>query len=202
MASMNVLYYATVDRLPLGVAASLLYLGPFTLSAVAIRDRRQLIWPALALAGVLAVARPDQSSPGTLLGVVIGALAATALAVYTLLSRRLGSRAGYGELALAVGFSGVLLSPVALTHPPSSSDGTWITLITIGVVGVGVAFLLDYVALRLAGTVLVATLFSLDPSIGALMGGLVLGDHLGVTTFAGIGLVVVAGIGLTRTAAG
>ncbi len=199
MASMNVLYYAAVDRLPLGVAASLLYLGPFVLSVAAIRDRRQLIWPVLALAGVLVVTRPDQTSPGTIVGVLVGALAAAALASYTLLSRCLGSRAGYGELALAVAFSGVLLSPIALSHPPSSSSGAWFTLITIGVVGVGVAFLLDYAALRLAGVVLVATLFALDPAIGALLGGLVLGDHLGATTFAGIGLVVVAGIGLTRS---
>lgn len=198
MASMNVLYYEAVDRLPLGVAASLLYLGPFVLATVAIRDRRQLVWPLLALAGVAAMARPDKAAVDTLFGVLVGALAAAALAVYTLLSHRLGSRAGFGELALAVGFSGLLLTPTAITHPPASSNGTWITLIAIGVVGVGIAFLLDYVALRLAGTAVVATLFALDPAIGALLGGLLLADHLTVIALAGVGLVVVAGVGLTR----
>lgn len=199
MASMNLLYYATVDRLPLGVAASLLYLGAFVLSAAAIRDRRRLVWPFLALGGVFAITRPDQASEGSFVGLVLGALAATALALYTLLSRHLGSIAGFGELALAVSFSGLLLSPIALTHLPSRSGDTWTTLITIGVVGVGVAFMLDYAALRLAGTAVVATLFALDPSIGALLGGLMLDDDLSVTTLAGIGLVVVAGIGLTRS---
>lgn len=198
MASMNVLYYLAVDRLPLGVAASLLYLGPFVLATVAIRDRRQLVWPILALAGVLAVTRPDQAIAGTFWGVLAGALAAVALALYTLLSHSLGSRAGYGELALAVGFSGLLLTPAALTHTPPSSSGIWVTLTVIGVVGVGVAFLLDYIGLRLAGPVVVATLFAFDPAIGAMLGGLLLADHLTATTVAGIGLIIAAGVGLTR----
>ncbi|WP_439031635.1 EamA family transporter [Gordonia terrae] len=198
MAGMNVLYYSAVDRLPLGVAASLLYLGPFVLATVAIRDRRQLIWPVFALAGVLAVTRPDQAIAGTLWGVLAGALAAAALALYTLLSHNLGSRAGYGELALAVAFSGLILTPVAITHTPPASSTTWLTLTAIGVIGVGVAFLLDFIGLRLAGPVVVATLFAFDPAIGAILGSLVLGERLTAITLAGIGLIVAAGIGLTR----
>lgn len=199
MASMNALYYTAVDRLPLGVAASLLYVGPFVLAAFAIQRRCQLVWPLLALAGVVAVTRPDQAPVGAMVGLLAGVSAAVALAVYTVLSRRLGSNAGFGELALAVGFSGVLLTPTVIAHPPPSSPGTWVTLIAIGALGVGVAFLLDYLALRLAGIAIVATLFALDPAIGALIGGLVLGEHLTVIAFAGIGLVVSAGIGLTRS---
>jgi inner membrane transporter RhtA len=180
------------------VAVSLLYVGPFVLATAAIRDRRQLLWPLFALAGVLAVTRPDQAIAGTLAGVLAGALAATALALYTLLSHSPGSRAGYGELALAVSFSGLLLTPVAVTHTPPASSATSMTLVAIGVIGVGVAFLLDYIGLRLAGPVIVATLFAFDPAIGALLGGLLLGDHLTAITLAGIGLIVAAGVGLTR----
>lgn len=196
MAGMNALYYTAVDRLPLGVAAALLYLGPFVLATVAIRNRRQLVWPSLALVDVLGVTRPDQGAVDTLWGVLAGASAAVALAVYTLLSYRLGSQGGFDELALAVGFSGLLLTPTALTHSPPSSTGIWLTLITIGVIGVGGAFLLDYIALRFAGPVIVATLFALDPAIGAMLGGLFLEEGLTPVTLIGLGLIVGAGIGL------
>lgn len=199
MATMNVFYYAAVAHLPLGVAASLLYLGPFALAAGAIRRPVHLLWPVLALIGVGALTRPDQADVNDVRGVIFGALAAAALAAYTFTAHRLGSRAGYGELALAVGLSGLLLLPFALSHPPRASGETMGILLLIGVVGVGLAFLLDFIALRLAGPIIVATLFALDPAIGALIGGLVLGDQLTWVTFAGIALIVAAGIGLARS---
>jgi inner membrane transporter RhtA len=59
IAAMNTTFYLTVERLPLGIAASVLHLGPFTVAAATIRRGPRLAWPVLALIGVLAITRPD-----------------------------------------------------------------------------------------------------------------------------------------------
>ena len=68
-----------------------------------------------------------------------------------------------------------------------------------GAIGVGVAFSCDFTALRLAGTRIVATLFALDPVVGALIGAIALSQQITPATVAGIVIVTVAGTATTAT---
>jgi inner membrane transporter RhtA len=200
MAAMNTTYYLAVDRLPLGVAAALLYVGPFVVAVAGIRRRHLLIWPCLALAGVLAITRPDQAAGISAPGIGFGLLAATSLAAYTLASHRLGAEAAVADLALAVTFSALLLTPFAVTHIPDLSPRTLGTLALVGSLGVALAFACDFLALRLAGTTVVGTLFALDPVVGALLGLGLLGQGLPLEAALGVAAVSVAGIGLSSRA--
>ena len=92
IATMNVAFFQTVDIVPLGVAATLLYLGPFALAVAHTRVARQLSFPLLALVGVALVCRPSGDVDST--GIVAGLVAAAALAAYTLTSQRLGRAGG------------------------------------------------------------------------------------------------------------
>jgi inner membrane transporter RhtA len=197
MAAMNTSYYAAVQRLPLGVAAALIYLGAFAVAVTSIRRIALLIWPVLALIGVLVIARPDQASPASLVGVCLGVIAGLSLAAYTMSAYRLGRRAALADLALAVCVSALALTPVSMTHRPASPSVV-ITLVLLGVLGVALPLLCDYWALRLGGPSLVATLFALDPALGALIGLMFLGQTLAVSAVAGLGAICLAGIGLTR----
>lgn len=58
MAVMNVAFYCAVGRLPLGVAATLLFLGPFVVAVASARARREALLPAVGLAGVVRVTEP------------------------------------------------------------------------------------------------------------------------------------------------
>jgi inner membrane transporter RhtA len=199
MAAMNTTFYLTVERLPLGVAASVLYLGPFAVAAASIRRGSRLGWPVLALAGVLAITRPDHLGHASLAGFAFGALAAGSLAGYTVIGHRLGRRAGLDDLALAVCASALVLTPISLTHRPPASAGTIGTLLLVGGLGVALTFAFDYQALRFAGPTLVATLFALDPAFGALVGLVTLGQPLALVTCFGLATITIAGIGLART---
>ncbi|WP_210417342.1 hypothetical protein [Cellulomonas sp. Y8] len=69
-----------------------------------------------------------------------------------------------------------------------------------GLIGVALAFSLDFQAARLAGTRVVGTLFAIDPAMAALVGAVALGDRLPVAALGGIALVVLAGAGAVWSA--
>ncbi len=191
MALMNVAFYNAVDLLPLGVAATLLYLGPFSLAVLHTPRGPQLILPALALVGVALVTRP--SGAVGIVGVLVGMASALALTGYTLASSRMGRSDGLDSLALAAAVSGLLLGPFAVPAVPNVSGGQWIVLTGAGVLGVSITFAADFTALRLAGTRVVSVLFALDPVMGALLGALLLQQSLSRPVATGILLIILSG---------
>ncbi len=221
VALMNASFYAAVDRVPLGVAATLLYLGPCLLAMTHARRDWTRWLPLLALTGVVLigiaginggdahVSALDRGA-GPWSGVALGLVAASALTVYTLISQRLGAMSHDGStgaggvrsldrLAIAVAMSALLLSPFAVTTAPVLASRDWTVLGAAGVIGVALAFSCDFTALKLAGTRVVATLFALDPVIGAVIGAIALSQFLAWTTTVGIVAIVVAGAVTTAT---
>ncbi len=218
VAIMNTTYYAAIQHVPLGVAATLIYLGPCLVAMAHTPRGWTRALPALALGGVVLVGL-DHGSPGTSggahgsgawVGIGLSLVAASALVVYTLASRRLGTMAhaqpatarrvgGLDRLALATTVSALLLGPFAVASAPAMPPRGWPLLTAAGAIGVALAYACDFTALRLAGTRLVATLFALDPVIGTIVGALVLSQHLAVTTILGICAIVAAGAVTTAT---
>ena len=197
IAVMNVAFYQAADRLPLGIAATLLYLGPFVVAAANTEIGWRLLLPVAALTGVALVSRPNGDAD--LGGIAVGLVAAGALAVYTVTQHRLGRDGGLDGLALAVTVSAVILSPLAATTAHALQPTPWLMLVASGVVGVGVAFSCDFVALKLVGARIVSTLFALDPVIGAVIGAVVLSQQLTAQTLVGIAVIAVAGAVTTAT---
>jgi inner membrane transporter RhtA len=216
VAVMNAAFYTAVDHVPLGVAATLIYLGPCLLAMRHTPRGVGRLLPALALTGVLLVGlATDRSSataprPDAWLGIALGLVAASALVVYTVASQRLGAMVradadmsrgvgGLDRLALAVSASALLLSPFAARAAPQMPRHGWPVLAGAGAIGVALAFSCDFTALKLAGTRVVATLFALDPVIGTVIGVIVLSQHLDWMSTLGIAAIVVAGAVTTST---
>lgn len=196
MATMNVTFYHAIALIPLGVAATLLFLGPFTVAAVGIRRWWEVLLPLGGLVGVILVARPEGQI--TWPGVVVGLVSAAALAFYTVLAQRVGrAGAGLDSLALAVVVAAVLLLPFSVPAAPRADAGQWLVIAVSGLVGVALPYSLDFVAIRLATARVVATLFALDPVIGAAIGAAFLGNALPPRAVAGIALIVGTGAAVT-----
>jgi inner membrane transporter RhtA len=191
IATMNASFYLAVDLIPMGIAATLLYLGPFAVAALQTEVGWRLALPALALVGVVLVSRPAGDAGA--LGICAGLVGAAALAGYTVASQRLGRDGGLDRLALAVSVSALILSPFSAAGVREVQPSQWLVLVASGVIGVGVAFSCDFTALKLAGTRIVATLFALDPVLGALIGAAALSQQLTAPALIGIAVIVVAG---------
>ncbi|MER6783807.1 EamA family transporter [Streptomyces sp. NPDC000658] len=208
MSAMNGLFYQALDRIPLGVAVTLEVLGPLTLSVVASRRALNLVWAALALAGVflLSGAGGDEGL-GALdpAGVAFALGAGVMWAAYIVFSARTGRRFPQADgLALAMAVGALLFLPLGLAE----SGAKLADPVTLGL-GAGVAVLssvlpytLELLALRRLPASTFAVMMSLEPALAATAGFLVLDQALSAVQAAAIALVVAASMGAVRTQTG
>jgi inner membrane transporter RhtA len=205
LGAMNLTFYEALDRIPLGVAVTIEFLGPITVATLLTRRRLDLVWVALAVAGILLLTAPWQETGGLdTAGVLFALVAAVFWALYILLAQR-ASRVFDGGEGLAIAMVAAALIPLV---PGIAQDGTALVDAHLLLVGFGVALLssvipysLETEALRRMPARVFGVLMSLEPALAALAGFLVLSQALDVRELVAIGLVVAASIGVTRTAA-
>lgn len=127
MTLMNYSIYQAFARIPLGIAVTIEFLGPLGVAIAASRRRLDLLWIALAGAGVFALSGGAGGSLNVA-GVGFALLAACGWAGYILSSAATGRRfAGSGGLALAMMAASVIILPVGLQAAGAScsSRGWW-----------------------------------------------------------------------------
>lgn len=203
LASMNSLFYQAIDRIPLGAAVTLEFLGPLILSVATSRRRLSLLWATLALGGVVLLGR--EGFDGLNLVGAVCALAAGGLwAAYILLSARTGQRFPQADgLALAMAVAALLSLPLGIV----SAGSALLDPVTLGL-GAAVAMMssvlpytLELLALRKLPASGFAVMMSLEPAAAATAGFLVLNQSLGWPEVVAIGLVVIASVGAVGSAA-
>ncbi|MCW7986516.1 transporter [Streptomyces platensis subsp. clarensis] len=203
LAGMNSLFYEAIDRIPLGAAVTLEFLGPLILSVATSRRLLSLVWASLALGGVVLLGR--EGFDGLNLAGAGFALAAGGLwAAYILLSARTGQRFPQADgLALAMTVAALLSLPLGIV----SAGSALLNPVTLGL-GAAVALMssvlpytLELLALRKLPASGFAVMMSLEPAAAATAGFLVLHQALGWAEVLAIGLVVIASVGAVRSAA-
>lgn len=200
MAATNQFFYAAVERIPLGVAATLDFLGPCVVSFVGLKHARDRLWAVVAFAGVVLIAGP--TSGADMLGVVFGALSGAFFALYTIFTERVGkTEGGMGDLAVSVAVAALVTLPLAASRMPHVDPRAWVVLAVAAMVGVVIPYVADTIAARISSAQVVGTLFALDPVVGSLLGWVFAGDTLPARTLAGIAMVTVAGAAVTWRAA-
>ncbi|WP_051687706.1 EamA family transporter [Curtobacterium sp. S6] len=197
---MNVFFYLAVERIPLGVAVTVEYLGAFTVAMLGVRKVKDGLFAMGALAGVVLIAGPTFGHTD-LLGYLFAALAATSMAGYTILSGKISggteATSGIRGLAVSIGIGAILWSPATAMAVPHMTLGDWGIAIFIGAVGLALAFSCDALAANLTNPAVVGVFFSLDPVVSSLVGLALLGQVLSVSAYVGIALIVVSGAAVT-----
>ena len=198
-AVMTVAFIEAIARIPLGTTSAIEFLGPLGVAAIRSHRRSALVWPALALAGVIGLTEPWHGRLN-LSGVAFAVVAALGWACYILLTQRVGAQLdGLQGLAMSLATAAVVAAPV----------GAWPALhgLTPGIAlqGLGLAvlvpllpFAFELLALRRMTVAAFGTLMALEPGIATVIGLLVLGQLPASWQIAGVALVVTAGIGAQR----
>ncbi|NYH55228.1 inner membrane transporter RhtA [Nocardiopsis arvandica] len=200
-ATMNLTLYFAVDRIGLGLAVTLEFLGPL---AVALAASRRWVDLGCALVAGVAVAvlmRPQPSSDHT--GLALALLAAACWAGYILLNRTVGRRvSGIEGSAASAGVSALLFVPVGAWvlwhHPPTPV--ALACAAAAGVLSSTVPFLGDLFALRRVPTRFFGLFMSVHPVMAALAGLVVLDQALDPVDCAAIAAVVAANAASALTA--
>jgi inner membrane transporter RhtA len=203
LAAMNFTLYMALDRIPLGVAVTLEFVGPLGVAVAGSRHMLDLLWAALAAAGILLLAPLNVLGEVNLdpAGVALALLAGCFWASYILLSARTGSVFPGGTgLVIALCVGTVVLAPVGISGGGLALLDPRLLLAGFGVamLSSAIPFSLELEALRKLPARVFGVLMSLEPAVAALVGFVVLGERLGTRSLAAIVLVTVAAAGASR----
>jgi inner membrane transporter RhtA len=202
LVSMNLCFFQALDRIPLGIAVTLEFVGPLAVALVGSRRSSDFLWVAMAAAGIALLA-PGVGGGADAVGVAFALAAGVLWGVYILLGARVGRAfSGPTGLVLAMTVGACVALPLGV-----ASAGSSLLEPALLAAGFGVAILssaipwsLELEALRRLPTHVFGVLMSLEPAIGALVGFVVLGERLGVRAITAIALVVIASAGAARNA--
>lgn len=191
--------YGAIESAPLGTVVTIQFIGPLLLALVGVRRGPDMLWVLAAAVGIGLVAGVaiGGSPAGLGLSVVAGALTVASL----IWSRRIATESeGLDGLAIAVSIAALLTLPLALHAAAQTQDiGNVCVLLGVGILGLVVPYGLEFAALRSIPAKTFGILLSLDPAIAAITGAVLLAQGIGASQGIGIGLVVLASIGVTRS---
>jgi inner membrane transporter RhtA len=192
---MNLSLYAAIDRIGLGLAVTLEFLGPLT---VAIASSRRVLDIACAvLAGVGVVVLTNPGPTADIVGITLALLAATAWGSYILLNRTLGQRLpGLQGTAVAGLVTAAAWTPIAVTwfafHAPTVAAVA--LAVACGLMSSIVPYVTDLLALRRVPARMFGTFASINPVWAALAGWGLLRQALDLNEWIGIGMIVISNV--------
>jgi inner membrane transporter RhtA len=200
LAGMNLTFYHALHRIPLGVAVTFEFVGPLAVAIGGSRRPIDLLWVALAAAGILALTQGAIHGLD-FVGVLFALIAGGFWGTYILVNARVGRAFERGTgLALAMFVASVIALPDGLieggTHllePRSLALGA-----AVGMLSSAIPYSFENEALRRIAPSVFGVFMSLEPAMAALAGFVVLGQGLTGRALLGIGLVVCASIGASR----
>ncbi|WP_226531317.1 EamA family transporter [Microbacterium paraoxydans] len=202
LAAMNGFFYAAIDRIPLGPAVAIEFLGPLVLAAVLTRKVTDFVWVGVALLGmiVLGVDGLIGAEPLDPLGVLFILIAAGFWAMYIRMSARVGSLIpGSSGLAMGLVVAAVLLIPVGI--PAASTVAMDPQLLLLAAITAVLSSVIPYsfelAALRRLPQRVFGVLLSLEPAFATLAGWLILGQDATPLRMLAVALVIAASVGTT-----
>jgi len=217
VAGTQVLYFASLERIPVSTAVLIEYLAPLLLVGfVWARTRRMPKWAVLigsvvAVAGLVLVVSPGGSGDLDPLGLLLAGGAAVGCAIYYVVAARpsdglppvafasLGLVLGGTVLGL-VGLIGVV--PFAAPNVNVPFLGTlqpwWVTLLFVGVLATGVAYATSIAASEILGSRLASFVGLLEVVVASVYAWILLGESLGIPQLIG-GALILAGIAFVRS---
>jgi inner membrane transporter RhtA len=197
LVSMNVSFYESIDRLPLGIAVTVEFLGPLAVAVIGSRRKLDLLWVVLAATGVGLLA--EGGGEGIhLTGLLLAALAGFFWALYITLSVPIGRTfPGATGLAPALAIGAILVTPWGIANAGSHLRDPQLVgaAVGIGLLSSALPWSLELEALRRLPTNVFGVVLALEPAVAALAGLLFLHEHLQLRAWAAIAIVIAASAG-------
>ncbi|MGD1054230.1 MAG: EamA family transporter [Candidatus Dormibacteria bacterium] len=193
LAAMNLTFYLAIQRLPLGTAVAIEFIGPILVAAIAARGPRNLAALGVAAVGVATLSRISLS--GSAVGVAWALAAGLLWALYIVLAHQVARRGlGTTGLAAAMAVGVVAIAPLAAAPALESAGHGAVLLLAVGagLLSSALPYALDQVLLRRLSRGAFALLLSLLPATATVMGLVLLRQVPQPLQILGICLVIVA----------
>ena len=190
---MNILIYRAFAYIPLGIAISIEVLGPLAVALLGSRRPLDLLWIALALAGLALL--PLGSASGGLdpRGVGFALAAAFCWGFYVSVGGKVAHLGGRG-VAAGMGIAALFVVPLGVAHAGANLVAPHVLMLgaAVAILSSALPFLLDIFALARLPQRVFGVLMSASPAVSALAGFLILGEALAPLQWAGIAAISAA----------
>lgn len=202
LGTMNFLFYEALDRLPIGIAVAVEFIGPLTVAVLTSRRFIDFLWIVLAAAGLTLLLPVLHQTHVNLPGILFALGAGACWAMYIVFGQKVGHHVGAQGVALGSMISAVLIVPIGVSTAPATLFSSAVLLPGVAVAALSTAlpYSLEMIALTRLPTRMFGVLMSLEPAVGGLFGLLFLGERLVPTQWSAILLVILASIGTATTA--
>ena len=200
---MNMLFYQALARIPLGLAVALEFVGPLALAIFGSRRALDIVWVALAMAGIVLIAPFKTGGSLDPAGVVYALLTGACWAAYIVLGGRVSQRLDVGTgVAIGMAVAALVALPFAAAEGGirGFGPGLLIPCIALAVLSSALPFTLEMKALRLLPSRTFSVLMSLEPVVAALCGLVLLGERLTGAQWIAVAAIVVASAGVATSA--
>ena len=198
LGAMNFVFYFALQRIPLGVAVAIEFVGPLGVAVFASRRRIDYLWVALAAAGLLlllpiggATARLDP------VGVLCALGAGVGWALYIVYGQKAGRAHGAAASTWGLIVAACLTVPIGIADAGRALFAPWVWTfgVAVAVFSSALPYTLEMVALRRLSAGTFGTFMSFEPAIAAVAGVAILREHLAPTQWLAIAFIVVASLG-------
>ena len=199
LGAMNLIFYLAIERIPIGLAVTLEFIGPLLVAIIGSRRLIDYCWVLLAAAGIILIAPWSNNSVDSL-GVLFALSAGALWAAYIVLGSKV-SKIMNGGQAVATGmlFAALLILPFGFYE-------NGLTNLTPKLFGFGVAlallssaipFTLEMKALGQLPSRTFSILMSLEPAAAAICAFIFLQENLNFYEILAVLCVVTASVGST-----
>jgi len=194
-------YYLAIDRLPLGIAMPVQFLGPLVLATVMSRGVADLLWVALAALGIWCLLGIGASGHIDPVGIMFALGAALSWAVYILCGKVAGNALGSAAAPVSLGLAALILLPVGVASAGTTLlDPAILPLAAlVAILSATVPFWLELYAMPRLPTRTFSVLMSLEPVLAVLFGRILLGEQLSLVQMLGVAFVIGSSIGSVLT---
>lgn len=196
---MNYSFYQALERIPLGIAVALEFMGPLGVAVFSSKRKIDYLWAVLAAVGIILLL-PSESSPERLdpIGIILALTAGLCWGLYIIIGKKAGQDQKGGIIAtmgmiiatlIVIPFGIVIDGPKLLNveHLPA--------VLMVAAFGSALPYSLEMVALKKLPSQMFGILMSLEPAMAALMGFVFLAEKLTLLQWAAIFCVMISSVG-------
>ena len=195
-ALMNTFFYLAIDRVDLGKAVTIEFIGPITVAAVATRSLRNAVALLFAIGGVVVLGQGEID--GNALGLLFILLASTMWAVYIVVGSKVAQLdRGVAGLGIGLAIGSLVMTPVGApwSGPVWASPSLLAACLLVGVFSNAIGYGIDQFVMRRIPIRRFSVLLALLPVTALVVGWIALDQRPSAVDLLGISLVLI-GVGL------
>lgn len=198
MGLLNLMFYFSIERIPLAIAIAIELMGPLLLAVASSRKAADFLWIALASVGLLLLI-PITEHAASLdpVGVMFALAAGVFWALYIFFGKRASGSNGTATVAIGMGIAACVVAPFGIVEAGLDLLKAEILAVALVVAVLSSAFpySLEMIGLRRLPISAYGTLSSAEPAVGAVVAFLLLDQRLSWLQLAAIVIIIGALIG-------